>query len=78
MGQAARPPFPFFRKQFILNKIPSNWHVVCMIIVFADDLSTEYNIILVNKNMDGELLMIGFSVQASCFYLKIKDNRLIF
>ena len=49
-----------------------------MITVIADDLSTEYNITLINKNMTGELLMIGFSVQASCFYLKIKDNRLIF
>ena len=49
-----------------------------MITVFADGLSTEYNITLINKNMTGELLMIGFSVQASCFYLKIKDNRLIF
>jgi hypothetical protein len=35
-----------------------------MITVFADDLSTEYNITLINKNMAGELLMIGFSVQA--------------
>ena len=49
-----------------------------MITVIADDLSTEYNITLINKNMTGELLMIGFSVQASWFYLKIKDNRLIF
>jgi len=36
-----------------------------MITVFADDLSTEYNITLINKNMTGELLMIGFSVQTS-------------
>ena len=33
-----------------------------MITVIADDLSTEYNIILVNKNMTEELLIIGFSV----------------
>ena len=37
----------------------------CMITVFTYDLSTEYNITLINKNMTGELLMIGFSVQTS-------------
>ena len=37
----------------------------CMITVLAYDLSMEYNITLINKNMAGELLMIGFSVQAS-------------
>jgi len=64
-GCRAGRPFPFFRKQFILNKIPSDWHVACMITVIADDLSTEYNITLINKNMTGELLMISFSVQTS-------------
>jgi len=36
-----------------------------MITVIDDDLSMEYNITLINKNMTGELLMIGFSVQTS-------------
>ena len=34
--------------------------MVCMIIVFADDLSTEYNTPLINRNMAGALLIIGF------------------
>jgi hypothetical protein len=33
-----------------------------MITVIADDLSTEYNIPLINRNMAEALLMIGFSV----------------
>ena len=33
----------------------------CMITVLADDLSTEYNTPLINRNMAGALLIIGFS-----------------
>ena len=35
--------------------------MVCMITVLADDLSTEYNTPLINRNMAGALLIIGFS-----------------
>ena len=35
--------------------------MACMITVFTCDLSMEYNITLINRNMTGELLMIGFS-----------------
>ena len=32
----------------------------CMITVFTCDLSMEYNTPLINRNMAGTLLMIGF------------------
>ena len=32
----------------------------CMVTVFACDLSMEYNIPLINRNMAGALLMIDF------------------
>ena len=35
--------------------------MVCMITVLAYDLSTEYNTPLINRNMAGALLIIGFS-----------------
>ena len=52
--------------------------MVCMITVYAYELSTEYNTPLINKNIAGILLIIGFSGWKLWFYLEIKDNQLIF
>ena len=35
--------------------------MACMVTVFAYDLSKEYNTPLINRNMAGTLLIIGFS-----------------
>jgi len=68
LKEGRREPFRgafFFR--FLINNILNNWHMSCMVTVFACDLSMECNTPLINRNMAETLLMIGFLVESRNF-----------